>query len=92
MTIIAAFDKDPDETLDFTIDWSDWLVDSDTISSSAWDVPVGITEVSKSNDTTTAWIFLSGGTDGAEYKLTNTIVTAGGRTAQRTIQILVDER
>lgn len=92
MTIIYAFDKDPDEVLDFTIDWSDWLPSGDTISTSAWTVPSGITEDSKSNDTTKTWIFLSGGTDGTEYKLTNTITTAGGRTAQRTIQIKVAER
>ncbi len=92
MTIIYAFDKDPDEILDFTIDWSDWLPSGDTISTSAWNVPAGITEVSKSSDTTKVWIFLSGGIDGDEYKLTNTITTAGSRTAQRTIQIKVAER
>lgn len=92
MTIIAAFDKDPDEVLDYTINWINWLTSGDTISSSVWIVPAGITEDSNSFTNTTASVFLSGGIAGTEYKLTNTIVTAGGRTAQRTISIKVAER
>jgi len=92
MPIIAAFDHDPDETLDYSIDWTDWLPGSDTISSSDWDVPAGITKETQAATTKVATVWLSGGTDGAEYKLTNTITTVAGRTAQRTIQIKVDEK
>ena len=85
------FSKDPGATLDFTIDWSEWL-DDDTISSSDWTVPDGITEASATNDTTTATVWLSGGTAGTRYTVTNTIVTAGGRTDERSIVIAVDDQ
>ena len=35
-------DKDPDEVLDYCLDWSDRLGSSDTISTSTWIVPTGI--------------------------------------------------
>ena len=61
---VSHFVKDPDEVLDYSIDWSTWL-DSDTISSSSWTVESGITKDSDSNDTTSTTIWLSGGT--ADY-------------------------
>jgi len=87
----STFAKDPDATLDYMIDWSDWL-DSDTISTSIWTVPSGITKDSDTNSTTTATIWLSGGTAGQSYKLVNRIVTACGRTDDRTIRIIVREK
>ena len=85
------FLKDPEGVLDYQIDWSSWL-DEDAISSSSWTVPTGITEDSSTNDTTTATIWLSGGTLGEDYEITNRIVTAGGRTEDRTITIKVRAR
>lgn len=81
-----SFDKDPSAVLDYTIDWSEWLVD-DTISTSAWTVDSGLTTVTTTNTTTTATVWVSGGTLGASYNLINTIVTAGGRTDERTIRV-----
>jgi hypothetical protein len=85
------FVKDPDAVLDYQIDWSSWL-DSDTISTSDWTVPSGLTEDSASNTTTTATIWLSGGTEGETYTVINEIVTAGGRTDNRSIYIRVEEK
>jgi hypothetical protein len=85
------FEKDPDAVLDYTVDWSTWL-GADTISTSTWTVPTGITEDSETEDTTTTTIWLSGGTVGAQYELVNEIVTAAGRTENRTITIRVNER
>ena len=85
------FLKDPDAVLDYQIDWSDWL-DSDTISTSAWTVPTGLTEDSDSNTTTTATVWLSGGTAGTSYSVINHIVTAAGREDDRTITIKCRER
>ena len=67
-----TFVKDPDATLDYIIDWSEWL-DTDTISTSTWTVPTGLTNVSDSNTTTTATIWLSGGTAGQRYTVSNRI-------------------
>ena len=85
------FTKDPNATLDYTIDWSTWL-GADTISTSAWTVPGGITKDSDSNSTTTTTIWLSGGEALAEYSLVNRIVTAGGRTDDRTILVKVADK
>ncbi len=86
------FLKGPTEVLDFTIDWTAWL-GTDTIASSAWAVPAGIT---KDSDTTISslktLIWLSGGALGTVYELVNTITTAGGRTAVRSIDIDCTQR
>jgi len=87
----STFTKDPDATLDYQIDWSDWL-DSDTISTSTWTVPSGITKDSDTASTTATTIWLSGGTAGESYELVNQIVTAAGRTDDRTITVIVKER
>lgn len=81
-----AFLKDAQAVLDYTIDWSDWLV-SDAISTSAWEAATGITIDSDTNTGTTATVWLSGGTAGQKYAVTNTIVTAAARTEQRTITV-----
>lgn len=85
------FVKDPDSTEDYPFVWAGEL-DGDTISSSTFVLPDGLTQVSTSNTTTMATIFVSGGTDGQTYRITNRIVTAGGRTWDKTIRIQVSEK
>jgi hypothetical protein len=85
------FTKDSHEVLDYRVDWSEWL-DADTISTSTWHVPDGITQDAENETTTTATIWLSGGTTGENYNVTNHITTAGGRTGERTITIKVRDR
>jgi len=84
------FIKDPEAVLDYEVDWSTWL-GADTISTSTWVVPAGLTEDSSSNTTTTATIVVSGGSVGS-YTATNRITTAAGLTDDRTITIQVRER
>ena len=87
-----AFKKDPDAVLDYTVDWTEYLTAiSDTISSVTWILSSGITKVSQSNTTTTATAFVSGGVSDVET-LTCRIVTAGGRTDDRTIQLKIVSR
>lgn len=83
--------KDPDSVLDYGFDWSLWL-NGDTISTSAWTVPVGLTKDSDSATTTTTTIWLSGGTPGQLYPITDRVVTAGGRTDDRSFKLRVQER
>jgi hypothetical protein len=85
-----TFIKDPDGVVDFKIDWTNTL-NGDTISTSTWTVPSGITEDSESETTTAATIFVSGGTASTAYVLTNQIVTAGGVTQDRSITVYVEE-
>ena len=88
----TTFLKDPDATLDYTVDWSDWLDPNDTISASAWSVPSGLTQVSASYTTTSATIWLSGGTAGSRYAVVNRISTAAGRTEDRSFVVVCQER
>jgi len=80
--------KDPDELQDYTIDWAA-LLGTDTISTSTWTVPSGLTSSATSKTTTTATVWLSGGTGGQEYEVMNEITTVAGRTYQKTIVIPV---
>lgn len=88
MTILNVPNKDPDEILDYQIDWSERL-GTDIITTSIWILPGGITENSNSFTDTTATIWLSGGTDGARYDLVNRVTSSGGRTLEQTISLLV---
>ena len=91
---LKTFTKDPDAVLDYTIDWDadDWL-GSDTITGTpTWTVPAGLTLASQSSTTTTATAWISGGTVNTDYDVACKIVTAGGRTDERTIRIQVRQR
>ena len=85
------FRKDPGDTLDYTRRASRFL-DGDTIFTSTWTVEPGITVESSTNDTTSATIWLSGGISGNEYTVTNTIVTAGGRTKDLSFILVVEDQ
>lgn len=91
MAYDATFEKDPDAVLDYTRDWSTYLA-GDTIATSTWVVPTGLTVNSSTNDTTTATIWLAGGTAFTSYIVTNRITTAGGRTDDRSFLMTVKEK
>lgn len=83
------FEKDPDAIIDYSVDWTDWLV-SDTISTGTWLIsPVDLVEVSASYTSADCTIFVSSGTVGQTYSLTNRITTANGRRNDQTIFVLV---
>lgn len=85
--------KDPDSLVDYGIDWTDYLASNqDSIESSSWEVPVGLTEEGDSHTEDHTFVWLRGGTVGNTYAVTNRIVTAGGRTEDETIYILCEER
>lgn len=91
--VATSFRKDPAAVLDYEVDWTAWLTEAgDTIDTSTWTVPDGITVDSDTHTATVATIWLSGGTLGTAYAVTNRITTAGGRTDERTIVILVRDR
>ena len=90
--------KDPNEVLDYTVDWqgdnTPVLESGETITTSTWTTPSGLTEDSTSKTSTTTTVVLSGGTAGTTYELTNTIVTdnSPARTYERDINLEVRER
>ena len=90
---MTTYKKDPDATLDYTIDWTEWLsAIDDTISTSTWVAEAGLTVDSDTNTTTAATAFVSGGTAGTTLTLTNRITTVGGRTDDRSITLKIVER
>jgi hypothetical protein len=83
--------KDPGSKLDYQIDWSLWL-ESDTIAASEWTLPAGLQDYGDSFTDATATQWLAGGTVGAVYSIVNRITTAGGRIAERTIEVRMVDR
>lgn len=90
---MASYKKDPAAVLDYTFDWTPYLTPTvDTIASVEFFTSAGLTKTSQSNTTNTATAFVSGGVVGATEKLTCRIVTTGGRTDERTIDLKILER
>lgn len=88
-----TFTKDPDAVLDYAVDWSAWL-GGDEIASSQWLLEDGalIELVTDTHTARKATVWLRGGQEGTTYLVTNRIVTAGGRTDDRTISVKVGDR
>jgi hypothetical protein len=86
--IIAAFTKDPNSTIDFEIDWNQWL-NGDTVSVSTWEVPAAFTIQSEGVTSNVTRAFLTGGTAGSDYTITNRITTPGGRIEDRSVLVQV---
>lgn len=80
--------KDPNETLDYWIDYVDG--DGDTIVSATWDIPVGLTGTNPTVTTTKATIWVSGGVIGTEYVFTGHIVTTLGRLIDQSFRVFVE--
>ena len=79
-----TFTKDPHAVLDYTVDWNRWLA-GDTIATSTWLVPAGLTKQAESKTNTAA-------TASQSYTVTNRITSAAGRTEERSFTIRVEER
>lgn len=86
-----SFLKDPSAILDYQFDWSDWL-GTDTISSHTVTASAGLTVTTSTATATAVTAWLSGGTAGQAYTVTNRIVTVGGRTDERSMSIQVLDR
>lgn len=83
------FEKDPDEVLDYGFDWSAWLA-GDTIATSTWTItPSGPTSSNPTKDATSTTVWLSGGTNGGQHTVVNRITTAGGRTAEKALTVVI---
>jgi hypothetical protein len=98
--------KDPDETLDYSVDWSRWL-NGATISSVVWSVDNssgvkttiaasstvnGIQNVSQTISGDVATINLGLGTANIEYKFYCTMSDSSGNVAERVIRLRVKEQ
>ena len=88
----TIFRKDPQATLDYHLDWSSWLETGDTITASTWFLPAGLTQVVAAFSTSVATVWISGGTVGESYTVTNRITTADGRIDERSMTIRMEDR
>lgn len=99
--------KDPDETLDYSVDWSRFLGTGVTVTSVQWYVDnesgvktlIGagqtvntIQNVSQTNTATVATINIGSGTNNVEYKFYCRITDSSGSQAERVIKLRVKER
>lgn len=87
---LKKFVKDPDAVLDYTIDWSEWLAEGDTITAVSATPDTGITVDSSAFTVTTTTIWVSGGVTGT-YNIVVHVTTNGGREDDRTIEIQMKE-
>lgn len=86
-----SFIKDPNAVLDYQWDWSQWLPAGDTISTADVSLASGDVVInSESNTTTSVTAWISGGTVSTEAQLTARVVTAQGRTDDRTISLKIE--
>jgi hypothetical protein len=91
---MTTFTKDPAAHLDYALDWNTWLEDGEAITASTWETPDGITEATPApthGDGRTV-IWLSGGTPGQLYRVTNRVTTTAGRTDERSLSIRCTHR
>ena len=89
-----APNKDPDATLDYGFDWTDWLDtdNAETISTSTWILETGITEVSSTTVGNINSVTLSGGTVDFKYLVTNRVTSSAGRIDDRSMYIRIKEK
>ena len=81
--------QDPEARLDHKIDWSDQLIDGDTLASSTWTIPEILTNLADFTLSTSTVLWVTGGTDGGEYWCLNKIKTINGRWDERSFLLRV---
>lgn len=85
--------KDPDDILDYAIDWTAHLEQGDAIQSATWSAaPAGLTLGTANLAGGKASVWLQGGTSGQEYVVTCRVVTTGGRQMDRSARVMVTPR
>lgn len=85
--------KQPGETLDYDVEFEDWMPAGDTIIAEDTTVPAGLikdsTAINVSSHVVKVW--LKGGTSGVRYKCTTKITTQQGRIKEKEFYLKVRE-
>lgn len=90
--------KDTEAVLTYSLDWTDWLTNGETISANTYTVETisgdsdALTKTAQSNTDYVTTVKLSGGTSGNIYKVYNEITTTGGLTERRYFRVRVETR
>lgn len=93
-----VIDKDPEATLSYLLDWTDWLPAGSVISTSNWTVETisgdndNLTTTGNEKTDNTTSITLTGGTEGNIYRVYNTITTDGSQTDRRYFRVKIKSR
>lgn len=82
--------RDPGEVLDYEVNWAKWLA-GDTIASSLFTFvqQAGLVIQSQDKTATTSIVWLTGGSSGQQAILKCYITTAGGRTKDTLVSIVI---
>ena len=88
--------KDPEASLDYSVDWGAHYLADDVLLESTWSVvptePGGVLVVGTTADEKVASVQVSGGVAGRMYRLVNHVVTGSGREDSRSIMLRVELR
>jgi hypothetical protein len=84
--------KDPDEVLDYSIDWSGRLSGDDTISLSVWTVPAGITNEEEDKSGRDDHAVAVGRHRRQTYSFLNRVTTVGGRVMDQTVTLKIKSK
>ena len=87
--------RDPLDRLDYTFDYSNWLVPGDSIATSTWSnaaADLSLFAQSTTSNSTTVWV--AGGTAGSTSTVTNIITTINNpaRQVERRIEFTITQR
>ena len=91
-------DKDPNATLDYTMDWGEYTASGDALATATWttitisgdSAPLSIGASTISGDKAT--VIISGGTAGNIYTVTCAITTTDSLIDRRAFRIVVKQR
>lgn len=96
MAILGTFTKQPAESWDYDIDYSQWLPPSDGLSQNATpevtvspDDGLKVESVTRDYDNKRLKVWLSGGVDGQRYKVETTMQSSEGRIRQDEFFVIV---
>ena len=79
MTVLGKFSKQPNEVLDYDVDFTDWFATRpDTPVSSTTTVDTGITLIGQVRTGMVVKVALGAGTSGVKYKATVRMTTSAG--------------
>lgn len=83
---------EPGATVNFTVDWADWLPTGDTISTSDWAASAGITVGVDNIATPLTTVYLTAAEAGQVYEVENAITTASGLSTTRRFHLKAQEQ
>jgi hypothetical protein len=93
---MGVYAKDPDATLDYSVDWTAFMGVGESLNGASWTVtPIeagGLTLGSELISGNERGIYVSGGIKGHQYRLSCQITTDQGRVSERSLTVRIMER